>query len=216
MLIALVAACGGTTLLDGNTGGGAGTGGEAGSTGDAATMLCSGATCGGDVVGNWKFASVCGPSAFQTTIGTCAEPISMRRINPSATGTVQYRADGTYLASIAFLGTTQTTCPSACLANGTLSRTCAQLNDSAQQQAAAMAGVSSYSCAAAAAGGCMCAMTFSGQPVSETGTYSINGSVLSQRPSGGTLTSVEYCVQGNQLDETNSNNGVGFVLEKLP
>jgi hypothetical protein len=194
-LIALVAACGGTTASSGDN-----------------SAAC-GAACGGDVVGRWKILSYCGPSTYQMTIGTCAVPATVERITATTTGTMEFLGDGTYSGSITNSGTVRLTYPAACLTIGGYTLTCAQLGTG---------------CAAAAAGGCTCTMTANNQTSGGTGTYSINGSVLTTLPLatiGSPPSQFDYCVQGNRFTMTPRasddagvafSSGVGNVLEKLP
>jgi hypothetical protein len=199
-----LAACGGTTTS------GSGNGGNA--------VSCNTTACGGDIVGKWKILSYCGTTS-QTTSAGCAEPMTSDLGGMTVSGTFEYRADGTYTASMTLTGTERVTYPAACL-----TMTCDKLNESLQQ--VADAGVASYTCAAAASGACTCSVTMAATIKPTQGTYSVSDGVLTEGAAGSQSTS-DYCVQGNGLTVTPRSSsggdagmvfsgGVGAVLEKLP
>jgi hypothetical protein len=211
-LIALVTACGGSTST---------------STDNGAAAACS-AACGGNVVGKWNIVSFCGPSTYQMSTTTCAEPLGVDRAGETVTGTFDYRADGTLTASMTMSGSTRITYPAACLTYGGITITCDQLNQAMQLGGASMAdaGITGYSCVAAAAGACACTAQMATQTLSGTGAYAVSGSVLTQATGGGSPGQVDFCVQGTRMTQTprvtggdagvSFSSGVGYVLEKQP
>jgi hypothetical protein len=213
VLLAPLAACGGTTT--------------AGSGGNAAS--CNTTACGGDIVGKWKIVGYCGSLTTQaTSMPGCAEPLTTDVVGLTVTGTVEYRRDGTYTASMNSAGTAQLTYPAACLTLRGVTVTCEQLNQAFKQQAGAMAdaGVTSLSCAAGASGGCVCTEVIAGQSHLTQGTYTVGGGVLTEG-TGSSASTSSYCVQGNGLTLTPQgtssgdagmafSGGVGVALEKLP
>jgi hypothetical protein len=206
-LVALVAACGGSTM--------------SGDNGNA-SATCGVAPCGGDVVGKWNVLSDCGPSTYQQAIAGCAEPLTIQRSGATVSGTFEYRTDGTYSASMTMSGTTQTTYPASCLTFGTYTVTC----DEIQLGGMTDAGIASHTCTATATRGCTCTTVISGYTQSSAGTYSTNGTILTQGTGTDAPGRNDYCVQGNRLTEVaraTANDagvtyagGTGVVLEKLP
>jgi hypothetical protein len=186
--MALVAACGGSSRSD--------NGGN--STG------CGGAPCGGDVVGKWTLVSDCSPNPYWMFVAPCVEPNVYEHAGVTVTGTTEYRTDGTYSESITMSGTAHLTYPAACV-----TVTCDQI---AQFYTS---GAATYSCAAGAAGGCVCTVQMVGQTTSRAGTYSTSGSVLTKQDTAiSSPARADFCVQGIRFTETQGT--WGHAWEKLP
>jgi hypothetical protein len=182
----LLAACGGNT-----------SGGVGGAT------CANGSACGGDIVGQWTIVSSCVTISGQTTIPTCTQPMSIQAANVQIAGTIEYRSDGTLTQTETVSDSINTTFPAACLTNGTVTMTCAQLNQAMQLQQGQMgdAGIQSMTCTDAAGGGCVCTAAQHATSTT-TGTYTVNNGVLSETQNGGTPSQSDYCVQGTQLTES--------------
>jgi hypothetical protein len=155
-------------------------------------------------------------------LSSCTVPVTYERVQGSMTGTMDFRADGTYSITMAISATLRVTYPSACL--GSLN--CDQLSQLMQAQAATNpdAGVTWAPCTATA-GACACTEELAVQSGTGTATYSTNGSVLTEVTSTGSSSQFDYCAQGNRLTMTPRSagnggltimKGVGNVLEKLP
>ena len=114
----------------------------------------------------------------------------------TSTGTVDLKADKTYVESTTVAGSFKMVLPASCLMDQGQTITCAQLGS------ALMGGFSeAFSSATCAAEGSGCACTFSLRPSTaiKTGTWSTSGNLLTIRLSDGGADSLEYCVKGGEL-----------------
>lgn len=155
------------------------------------------APCGGNVVGTWTVQSGCVVTI--PPVPSC--PQATQRETMQVSGTVTFRADGTYSVSTV-LGLTRTVgLPASCL-GGT---DCAGL----QSSLASQSGVRSATCTAAAPSGCTCTEVFAPQPNNDTGTYATVGTSITS-PSG---PAEPYCVQGTALQWQDTNaDGLVFAI----
>jgi len=122
------------------------------------------------VVGIWTVQSGC--VATIPPVPSCRQ--ATQRESMQVSGTVTFRADGTYSVSTV-LGLTKTVdLPANCLGGAD----CAGL----QSSLASQSGVTSATCTAAAPSGCTCTEVLAPQPNNDTGTYATAGtSTLAQR-----------------------------------
>jgi len=149
--------------------------------------------CGGDPVGTWKLTGGCFDDAIVTMSyqeATCASATATAKITSSA-GTVQFKADRTYVVT-GFMASTVVTVdfPATCL-NGI---TCADI------QSTFRASPSTASATCTGTSTCQCMVPLQGDTTSESGTYVINGTSLDTTPSDGSdPDTISYCVKGNTL-----------------
>jgi hypothetical protein len=154
------------------------------------------AACGGNVVGNWNLAALCGPAStpqVQNPLGAQC-PSATAAGAATATGTVTFNADLTYTSALTATGTATITVPKSCL-NGT---TCAAFQTLLQGQPSSTM-FSSINCPD---DGTSCDCTFTAVPETsnETGTYAIAGTTITLTPTGGAAGQpTPYCVNGNEL-----------------
>src|SRR5947208_829705 len=114
LLAATAAACGGTSSNGGN-------------------MTCTGAACGGDVVGNWHASSTCIDQAtvnmefLAAIMGDCPTA-SLTNVKVTPGGTMTFGADLTYTAALTQAISMTENIPMSCIQGAT----CAQLNTAIQ------------------------------------------------------------------------------------
>jgi hypothetical protein len=211
--LAVVAACGGDSNRAarceagqpcGLDGGGDATrevGPAGGDGGDAPGPTCGQVPpCGGDVVGDWTFTDVCNSpahvAAIESDFAKMAEPTwcaiqKLVGIEPAASGTVRFAADGTYALDLVFGGTLDINYPASCL----IGASCDETTDMLQAQIAAgtypLPSVSSISCTGSSS--CLCRATVD-SPQSESGTYAVSGNVLTLTAASGAVTNESICV----------------------
>ena len=160
--------------------------------------------CGGDIVGTWKIVTSCFDGLSQAvssgTSGSCnQETIDASQI--SISGTMSYKADGTFMQSLKLAGNLKVLIPASCLTVQGITITCAQLNQAASSQASSSGKANSglggpLTCSNAGGGACSCSEPLQGSSSNNAGTYSAKDGVLTQT---GSSSSNDYCVQGNRL-----------------
>ena len=110
------------------------------------------------------------------------------------TGTVAYRADGTYSVTTTSGGSLRVHFPEACLSQGAVMYKC---SDIAAESASAFQSVTCLP----AEGGCTCTYVPRERSLSETGTYVTSGSTLT-RSRESQSKPFSYCIKGDQLHQT--------------
>ena len=153
------------------------------------------AACGGDVVGKWSLAQACTAAAATGSDHTC----------PGATGTSSWQiagswtfgADLTYSTDSSMTRSESATFPPSCLTMQGMTVTCAQLD--AELKAQIGGSLQSASCSGSS--DCTCVVTYKPTAVSEDGTYTTAGNVMTRTRTGsGYGNRVDYCVKGKELD----------------
>jgi hypothetical protein len=190
-------ACGGGS----SRGGGDDMASDGASGGDAADSSAACATlspCGGDVVGTWAVSNACVVST--PPLSSCAAgTVSM---SMQVSGTVTFRADGTYAVNT-LAGITETLgMPASCLGG----EDCATLQTSLLQ---GQSGVSSAVCSGAPSSACTCNEVFAPQRNTDSGTYTITGTSVTSP----VIYPQTYCVQGDTIRWQDRNAfGIVFVV----
>jgi hypothetical protein len=183
----------------------------------SATVDCSFAACGGDIVGDWTITSVCvddkkdagtsnpfGPACPQASLDVALD----------ASGTAVFRSDGTYATSLSGTPMITLTVPSSCLVGGSLPvPDCAALAKALDKDGGAT------TCTGDKTTGCTCtgkAGKFSGDH--SMGTYSVSGNMLTTTKDidSGTHTGdpAPYCVSGNMLKVRGGDGSIIIATKK--
>jgi hypothetical protein len=183
VVMGLAALLAGATSCGGGSGGGGG--GVGGPLGCAQV-----APCGGDVLGSWKLTGGCiNTASLNATIKAICPGASASAGAPTISGTVTYNADLTYAAVN--------------VSEGIMLTEVVPLNCTNETSCAAFAqSISDASTTVTCTGSGTCNCTFSApaMPMSETGTYSTAGTVLSMTPdTTGVPSNNPYCVKGTTL-----------------
>lgn len=172
--------------------GGGGIKGDKSDGGDGGANVCTtSSSCGGDVSGTWTVQTSC-----LSIVGTLSADCRDGRIvdgQGSYTGTVTYKADGTYSGHLIQSGASTTTIPASCRSLGNTTLTCDQLTTSSAPGAMVTCQGTSE---------CTCTLTLTNKDASETGTYTIAEGVLTETSSKGTVTRSHYCITGTSLTLT--------------
>ena len=160
--------------------------------------------CGGSVVGEWMISSSCiDPTALNTAIagalsGVCPTATATAALN--VTGNATFTAAGTYSLTSSEAGTATVAVPPACLMQGGLTLTCAQVGPAIMLYllTSPNALIQGVTCAPASSG-CSCMVAITPMMTAETGTYSTVGTTLAETPSTGSPSTTEYCASGGDL-----------------
>lgn len=169
---------------------------SSGGSGNGLPAACTNAApCGGNIVGTWTIANLCGAGANRMQTGVLPGcPSSSATSTTGATGTITFNADFTYTTTLTATGSATNTLPKSCL-SGT---TCAEIQTNIMQGPSASQ-YSSISCLDDGSN-CNCAVVLAPQMNTETGTYSLSGGTLNTMPtSAGTAGTAQYCVSGTEL-----------------
>lgn len=161
-----------------------------GRSGDSARIqpepLCEDfAPCGGDPTGVWNVEVVCLAEAEEDP--NCPE--AQTTIDPTITGQIELRADGTYTRDI----------DASILATSNIPRSCVGpfVCDFSQDL-----GDGQLVCTDAGPAGCLCSLTGSIEDISE-GTWTLeNGQLAFSDGTNGRLVRVDYCVEGDAMFAT--------------
>jgi len=160
------------------------------------------APCGGDIVGNWTITGACVNNAAvtmqiaQVLPGCTTATGSTSSIH--ATGSASFNTDMTYTLTETLSASGQATIPPSCLQVSGFNITCAEADLLLQQFIATTPmGIQSAHCSGTQS--CVCDFTLAPTTTSETGTYSTTGTTLITTANTGTVNSVDYCVQKNEL-----------------
>jgi hypothetical protein len=163
----------------------------AGCGGDDGPTCGTVAPCGGNIVGEWTIQETCVKGQLETDFcPTATSDLSGLALS----GTVSYRADGTYSAAVTSSGSLKLSLPEACLATSVPGVTldCAEIAREAQDP-----DFQSVTCAAAGKG-CTCTFVMISMPNTETGTYVTAGNLVTHTHDG-SADPVPYCVKGSEL-----------------
>jgi hypothetical protein len=156
---------------------------------------CSGgAPCGGEVnPGRYRVASFCSSITGTVKSDFCAAGITVQAGSFSASGTITFNADKTYQSDTTVGGSLVETIPAACLSQGGVQLTCAQLGQALQGPGSPSKG----SCSGTS--DCTCTLKFEPQPTMTTGTYATAGTTLTTTPSGDSPSQSQYCATPTSL-----------------
>jgi hypothetical protein len=178
----------------GNAEGGGGGGGDCGKV----------MPCGGDIVGEWTFKSVCTDTTMMgdLTGGLC--PSAAIDVKSEISGSVTYDASMTYSQDMTISGTADVTVPASCLMQGGFTLTC-ELAQIALNSELAETGIFESGTCKSAGSGCSCTLVMSPQTSNQSGDYTTAGTQVTHTPSGGVAAVENYCVQGRTLHIVNLN-----------
>jgi len=181
-------------------------GGPCGGDGGPAPTCGKVQPCGGDVVGDWTFVEVCESAASIAALKAdfakmAAESWCVGQtlvgVEPAASGSLVFGADGTYSLALLYGGTLDINYPASCLAGLSCDDATAGFQSQIDAGAYPVPTVTSIACAGSS--NCVCRATVD-SPRSAAGTYSISsGSVLTFTATTGTTNTKSYCVEGNAL-----------------
>ncbi|HVU04807.1 MAG TPA: hypothetical protein VHE30_23805 [Polyangiaceae bacterium] len=181
---------------------------------------CGGAPCGGDPVGKWTIVQACyPPQGFSSPDLPPECDGSIRPENLTASGTYEFRPDGTMTFTVTTAGTVVETLSDTCVrALGSLDTptvACAGFDASFRNFAdpASPEYDPAYAAASCAYGntGCVCRLTRAAVPVTTDSFYSVNGTDLLD----GTGEGLGFCVSGDALRlYPKTLDGAGIVLTR--
>jgi hypothetical protein len=166
---------------------------SSGSSSGAAACSATLTPCGGDITGSWAFSEDC-DFPENVTMG-CATITGMHA--PDESGTLVFKADGTYTVNLSVHGSGGSTL--------TISPPCSTKVSSCSALAVnGTQGGYTYTetCTGDPATGCTCTGTTSGT-YSEMGDYTTLGSQVTMQTSNA-MNTRNYCVHGNELDLDNA------------
>ena len=177
------------------------------STGDAAVASTCGSVqpCGGDVVGNWTFVEECeNPTDLAAIEANFAEAVrstwcpdaTLVGIDPEASGSLQFDADGAYSLDLAFGGDFDIVYPSSCVVVFDCDGLTAELQSEIYAGVFPIPSASSVSCSGSSS--CLCRATVSAAQ-SQAGTYAVSDSVVTLMATTGAVLNKDFCVVGDAL-----------------
>ncbi|HXU04525.1 MAG TPA: hypothetical protein VN903_26365 [Polyangia bacterium] len=161
--------------------------------------------CGGDVIGNWTFVQECeSPASFAAAAASFAAMAeqswcvgqSLVAIGPAASGSLLFSAEGTYSLALVFGGTLDINYPASCLAGVSCDDATAGFQSQIADGTFPMPNVTSIACSGSS--NCVCRAVVN-VPRSDTGTFSVSGTILTLTAAGGGVTSKSYCVADKAL-----------------
>jgi len=162
--------------------------------------------CGGSVVGAWKVADVCVDATANASVenairGVC--PTVTVTTALSTTGNLSFNADGSYAWTGSQTGTATVGVPQACLMQGGLTLTCAEVGPLIMIYLLANPNpyIQGATCVNAGSG-CTCNVPITPMNIAEAGTYSTPGTSLIAMPSTGAARTYGYCAKGSDLHLT--------------
>lgn len=163
---------------------------------DPGTASCTGtAPCGGDLVGRWRFVSGCFDLDEAVVAPGCADVTSSSSV--AVSGTLEFKADGTFLVDSKQEVTANVTIPNVCVDDlGSCDTT---------------AGCSSNGSS------CSCTIPVDVPASAASGTYRVNGTTLT-RTAASTSTTVQFCRAGDKLTFDGAVTGAiaGYTLSRIP
>jgi hypothetical protein len=159
------------------------------------------AACGGDIVGTWSAGASCVTQAAASVPGCTSA--SVKDVTATARGTSTFNSDGTFTLDSTQSGMETLVIPTSCLSSGGTTVTCDAL--SGLLTAAFGDAGTSASCTTSSSE-CDCMVAVPASTTKESGTYTVSGNTLTTK-SGGTTTTADYCVQGNELHVISSATG---------
>lgn len=151
-----------------------------GGSGGGASCPDTFAACGGDVLGSWNLTSSC-----YTLTNPLADdcPESTLESQPTASGSVVFRSDGTYSSSLTFGGRILFRAPASCLDG----QTCTDLSDPADDRTCT------------GTDQCSCTTELEDNVSEDQGTYATSGTSAMLSPTLELPQTVEYCVDGDTM-----------------
>ena len=165
------------------------------------------------MVGDWMFVEECVSSASVAAMEANFASMAAQSwcvgqtlvgIEPQATGSLVFDAAGTYALDLTFGGYLDINLPAQCLAGLSCEETAAGLQSQIDAGTYQMPNVSSISCSGSSS--CLCRATV-GSSRSETGTYSVAGSVVAFTANSGAVNGKSYCVVGSALHIMTTSGG---------
>jgi hypothetical protein len=169
-----------------------GGGGEQGGT------CLGGPACGGTIAtGRYKITSFCAGNSGTMSVAGCAAGVRVDLTGISVSGTMTFNADKSYQTDTNTGGHFTETIPASCLSMQGVTISCAQLNESAKNDPAALDDFSSVVCSGTSA--CTCTFTLKPGHESTSGTYATSGTTLTFSPTSGATDSGPYCATSTQL-----------------
>jgi hypothetical protein len=181
---------------------GCGSSSGGGSGSDPAATCGKVAACGGSIVGTWTVAASCATAAAPSVPG-CASA-SVKDVMVSASGSSTFKSDGTFTLNSTQSGSEVLVIPMSCLSSGGATATCAQL--SGILGAALMGDAGTTASCTTSGSECDCMIGLPSTTNMESGTYKVSGTTLTTM-SGGTTTTADFCVQGNELHVISTSMG---------
>lgn len=198
--------CGnGQPCSDGGDGPACGDGQPCGDDGGPAPACGRVQACGGDVVGNWMFVEECetttGLAALRANFSMTAAQTwcpgqTLVGVEPQASGSVVFDASGRYALDLVFGGYLNINFPASCIAGVSCDDATAGFQAQIDAGTYPLANLTSITCSGSS--NCLCRAAVYA-PQSESGTYSISGSVLTFASTTGAVTDKSYCVEGSRL-----------------
>jgi hypothetical protein len=180
--------------------------------GDGANAACGVEPCGGDLVAAWDISAVCADTEgvrqalrdgfLEGSMGACPQ-VSVGPVSVAASGPLSYTQDLTYAVNMTITLDTSLMIPSSCL-GGT---TCASLGADLVQSDAMFTGCTGTTT-------CNCRI-HSEEIETESGTYTLSGTVVSMISSGGSTSAFSYCVKGDTLTMRDAAPGADSPLTGL-
>jgi len=150
--------------------------------------------CGGDAVGQWKLDGFCPDTEMvPEAITQICETASLDVGDITVSGTLTLKEDMTFVQSSKAKGVGYLVLDAACLKQGDVSLTCAQLEEGINMQS----GTDPLSCESSG-GGCRCSLAFD-LTVDDQGSYAVAGSTLTLMSSQSGSLEAGYCVQGASM-----------------
>jgi hypothetical protein len=173
------------------------------STGGSADCA-SVAPCGGNLLGSWTVDESCASSSAEIVPGGCAgETAQVTASNVS--GALTFNADMTYTLTSSGSYTETLTIPLSCFPPSGATVACTGINMGGTEDAGT--GGIMGSCAISNSN-CVCTVP-APSTATESGTYSISGSMVTTTPTGGSGSMTDsYCVSGNTLHLSGTVSGV--------
>lgn len=208
-------------LLVVGCGGGSGGSGGSGGGGNGSGGQCSGdVSCGGNVVGTWDITSTCESGNSSSSQQGCTIQ-NIDASNLHETGSITFNADLSYSVTFTVSGSVNETVGSSCLTMGTTSLTCADFSSALQTILRSDGGdtISSVSCQGAVTS-CVCSFGYATTTMTESGTYTTSGAMLTTTSTTSTSTTSttgpetqSYCVQGATM--TVASGALGSMMNGM-
>lgn len=150
--------------------------------------------CGGDAVGDWTLVDFC-PDTNEVPEGITqiCETASLEVDDIVVSGSLSFKGDQTFVQSSSAKGTGYLVLDAACLNQGMISLTCAQVEDAINERS----GTDPVSCQGSD-GGCRCALSLDLQ-VQDEGSYAVAASKLTLMSEQSGDLEAGYCVQGTSM-----------------
>jgi hypothetical protein len=161
------------------------------------------AGCGGDVSGRWVYRAACGEARFVETLRQGCPSLTVRATSHVVTGDLVFTGNNYTLDSSDVVDAT-VAFPASCAA---LVGGCAGV------QALVRQGSGDNTATCAGAGECTCT-TRTTIAAAQTGTFAINGGVLTTTPSQGAGASYNFCAESGALRYRETGDSVVFVLTR--